>query len=85
MSCENCEENVGYSYLGKPFIVPGRGVDAKTYICGCGQRWWQYNDYYHLWGKVDDDATWANVQKGCPEPVAIGAPCRNLFPPREEG
>jgi hypothetical protein len=76
MACKDCE-NIANSYDGKPFIPPG-GLTNETYKCGCGQRWWRYNDYYHLWSKIDDDKTWQNVRTGCQEVVSIGSTSTNL-------
>jgi hypothetical protein len=76
MSCSICSpaEN---SYNGKPFCPPTGSVNDRTFTCSCGQRWWQYNDYYHLWSMVDDDETFSNILDGCPRPVAIGNPSKN--------
>lgn len=78
MACSKCWDAEN-SYDGKPFIPPDGSVNDRTFACSCGQKLWQYNDYYHLWSAVDDDATWDNILKGCPKPVAIGSPSRNLY------
>lgn len=83
-SCPICEKAQG-SYDEKPFLPPRGTVHDGTFVCTCGQRWWQYNDHFHLWSKIDskDDETWRNVQGGCREgPVAIGGTSVNLY--REE-
>lgn len=77
MSCTKCSpaEN---SFTAKPFVPPSGDVYEETFTCDCGQRWWQYNTYYHLWSMVDDSATFSNILAGCPRPVAIGNPSRNV-------
>ena len=72
-----CPE-IEHAFDGKPFVPPNGGVQDKTYTCSCGQMWWQYNTYYHLWSKVNDQTTMENIKRGCPEPVAIGNPSKNL-------
>ena len=78
MACSRCRD-AEHSYSEKPFRPPGGSVHDRTFTCSCGQRWWQYNDYYHLWSTVNDDATFNNIKGGCPEPVEIGNPSRNLY------
>lgn len=77
MSCTQCSpaEN---SSSSKPFVPPSGDVHEKTYICVCGEMWWQYNDFYHLWSTVADLATFSNILAGCPRPVVIGNPSRNM-------
>ena len=74
MACPKCSY-IGGSYSGKPF----HGGGADTYICHyCGQRWWCYNTHFCLWTTVGDERTFKNIQRGCPEPVAISSPAINL-------
>ena len=59
MSCEKCKR-IGESYDGKSFIPPGGSCNTIVHACSCGQKWWQYNGYYHLWRAVPDK-TYATV------------------------
>lgn len=77
MACEDCYK-INNSYSEHPFVPPFGSVDDKTYVCRCGQKWWQFNDHFHLWSMVNDNSTFENIQAGCPEPVAIGNPSINL-------
>ena len=77
MSCLSCED-AEHSFSAKPFVPPSGDVHEETFICHCGQRWWQYNTHFHLWSTVDDGATFSNIKAGCPNPVQIGNPSRNL-------
>ncbi|MBW2987660.1 hypothetical protein KY336_03870 [Candidatus Woesearchaeota archaeon] len=75
MVCDECKK-IGHSYDGDPFFH--RDVDYSrdhpTYVCGCGQRWWCYNNFYRMWTTVDDDKTWETVLGGCQRPVMVGKP-----------
>ena len=78
MTCPRCQKAVD-SYSKKPFCPPNGSIHDETFVCDhCGQKWWQYNIYYHLWSMVNDAATFKNIKRGLPEPVAIGNPSRNL-------
>ncbi len=71
MSCEKCK-HISESYDGKPFIPPGGSCNAKVHACFCGQKWWQYNDYYHLWRGVPN-ATYDAVRFGQDVVIDIGS------------
>lgn len=77
LPCSTCS-NIG---IGRniPHDVQ-RQNGQKTCICSCGQWWWCYNDHFDLWTRVDDKATWENIQGGCRHPVSIGMPAKNLPP-----
>jgi len=77
MSCKICIP-AEHSHSKKPFDPPRGTIFDETFTCVCGQRWWQYNDYYHLWSMVNDEDTFSNILEGCPRAVAIGNPSRNL-------
>ena len=76
MACPLCKK-IEHSFSLKPFIPP-KGLTHDTYVCPCGQRWWRYNGHYHLWSRIDDDATWQNILNGCQTVIAIGNPSRNV-------
>ncbi len=67
MACDKCK-HISRSYDGKPFVPPGGSCHEKVHMCSCGQGWWQYNDYYHLWRAVPD-VTYDAVRLG--DDVAI--------------
>lgn len=71
MSCRRCR-GIEHSHSRNPFIPP-QGQYWRRYTCSCGQRWWCFNLVYHLWGRVDDDATWQNLLEGCPRVVSVGS------------
>lgn len=51
--CPTCKD-AEHSYDGNPFVPPKGSVQQVTFICpDCGQRWWQFNTYFHLWKAVD--------------------------------
>lgn len=54
MACEKCK-HIGESYDGKPFIPVGGSCNAPVYACSCGEKWWQYNTYYHLWRSIPQE------------------------------
>lgn len=74
MVCKSCEK-IEDNYRENPF----KGASEDIYKCpDCGQNWWRYNDYFHLWSKIDDNATLENVKGGCKKPVVIGNVSTNL-------
>lgn len=39
-------------------------TDELAYVCpNCGRRWWQFNDFYHLWKHVTDKDEWAEIRR----------------------
>jgi len=81
MTCPDCKE-IGGSFKEKPFWPPG-GYNAgkkTTFQCSwCNQRWFCYNDYYCLWGKVNDDFTWRLLVNNVDSiPIQIGSVCQVL-------
>jgi hypothetical protein len=78
MSCRICE-GAKNSFSGKPFSPPNGSIYSKLFKCDCGEMWWQYNRDFNLWATVADEATYLNILNGCPQPVAVGFPSKNLF------
>jgi hypothetical protein len=52
MACDKCEY-IALSSSTNPFIPPNGSRNDMTYLCSCGQAWWQCNDHFHLWQQVD--------------------------------
>ena len=75
MNC-NCDA-VKRSHKEKPFYYPGAYKPGKNnlYQCPCGQRWFCYNDYYCLWGRVNDALTWKFLLHDVDVPFSIGGHC----------
>ena len=84
MDCSDCEKTE-HSFKEKPFYPPGGYKPGKntTHQCPCGQRWYCYNDYYCLWGRVNDDLTWKLLERNVDVPFAIGNTC-TVLPGYEE-
>ncbi len=80
MACPNCEK-VEDSYKEEPFFPPGgyKSGKSNTFKCpACGQRWFCYNDYYCLWGEVNDDLTWKFLVRNVDVPISLGGTCAVL-------
>ncbi len=57
--CPTCK-GAEHSHDGNPFTPPTGSVQDTLFVCPeCGQRWWQYNNYYHLWKAVDEEEFFA--------------------------
>ena len=69
MACEKCENTVGCSYSGKPFVPPRGSCNQIEYVCSCGQIWFQMNTHFHLWQKETPEsmAAWRRELSN-PEP-----------------
>jgi len=66
MSCESCENSVGRSHSGSPFVPPNRSCNDIQYVCDCGQIWFQYNPHYHLWQEATPEE-WEGWKKALTE------------------
>lgn len=61
--CRFCE-GFKSSYDEKPVLPEGGSVHDLAYLClHCGRRWWQFNDYYHLWKHVTDPREWDSIRR----------------------
>jgi hypothetical protein len=50
--CDTCSA-ADNSHQSEPFVPPNGLVDQVTFICpSCGQHWWQFDIFYHLWQAV---------------------------------
>lgn len=68
MACENCE-NLRHSYDGAPTVPKGGRCNDILHIClNDGERWWQFNTYYHLWKNVTDPREWQVLQEDVRNP-----------------
>jgi len=56
-SCLVCRK-LEHSYKERPVIPPGGNMDDLLYVCKCGNRWWQFNQYFHLWKHVTEPEEW---------------------------
>jgi hypothetical protein len=55
-SCSDCER------FGHSDSAPR--TDDLAYICPyCHRRWWQFNDYYHLWKHVTSREEWDEIRR----------------------
>ena len=56
--CQNCK-SLRYSFDGRPAVPVGGSSITTFHICPYdGNRWWQYNTYYHLWKQATSDIEW---------------------------
>ena len=46
--CPTCEK-ARSSCDTRPFCPPGGSVHQRFFTCSCGQLWYQFNEFYHLW------------------------------------
>jgi hypothetical protein len=61
--CPKCE-NFEHSNDRSPAVPPNGDVGDLTHICPhCHRRWWQFNDYYHLWKNVTDPDEWDAIRR----------------------
>ena len=62
MTCKTCE-GARHSYDGNPFVPPNGSCNDLIFHCpDCGQYWWQFNTYYHLWKATDAEECAAAVR-----------------------
>ena len=55
-NCPTCSD-VRNSCVVRHFIPPNGSVGQPLFVCpACGQCWWQYNHFYHLWEPIDEAA-----------------------------
>ena len=60
----DCSQIFGHSYSRKPAQPPGGDCFDLSYVCpDCNRRWWQYNDYYHLWKHVTNPQEWDAIRR----------------------
>jgi hypothetical protein len=61
--CKFCE-GFKHSFEEKPAVPENGSVHDLAYLClHCGRRWWQFNDYYHLWKEVTDSCEWDSIRR----------------------
>lgn len=68
MPCRKCER-LEKSTDTRPAVPDGGTCNDILYYCPCGQRWWQYNTYFHLWQCVNNDAEWEALKAGLRAPA----------------
>jgi hypothetical protein len=57
-NCQNCK-NLRSSHTKKPAVPIGGDCNTMLHVCpNDGNRWWQSNDYFHLWQQVTDPKEW---------------------------
>jgi len=62
--CANCEQ-LEKSCSTRPAVPMGGTCNDTFHACPrCGRRWWQFNDYFHLWQEVADDKQWERFMSG---------------------
>lgn len=62
-ACSYCQ-SFEHSYDEKPAVPIGGSCHDFSYVCRhCGRRWWQFNDYYHLWKHVTNHAEWDSIRR----------------------
>jgi hypothetical protein len=62
-NCNNCK-NLRHSHAEKP-AVPIRGscIDILHVCPNDGNRWWQFNTYFHPWKQVTDTKEWESLNR----------------------
>lgn len=59
--CENCK-NLRHSFDKQPAVPINGSCNDESHVCpNDGNRWWQYNTYYHLWKQVTNTKEWLNI------------------------
>lgn len=62
-SCQFCED-FKRSCDTRPAVPENGSVHDLAYLClHCGRRWWQFNDYFHLWKHVTNRAEWEFIRR----------------------
>lgn len=62
-NCQNCKK-LRHSYDRAPAVPIGGSCNDKLHVCpNDGNRWWQGNDYFHLWQQVTNDKEWEHLRK----------------------
>ena len=56
--CKNCDA-LSHSHAGAPAVPLGGNCNTILHECpNDGRRWWQFNDYFHLWQQVTNPREW---------------------------
>jgi hypothetical protein len=59
--CRNCKA-LRRSSTRAPAVPVGGECNDRTHVCpNDGNRWWQSNDYYHMWQQVTSDSEWRSI------------------------
>lgn len=59
--CTNCQ-NLRHSHAKRPAVPSGGDVFDRLHVCpNDNNRWWQFNNHYHLWKQVTSEAEWESV------------------------
>lgn len=60
-NCANCK-SLRDSYNRKPAVPKGGSCNDILHVCpNDGIKWWQSNDYFHLWQEVTDPKEWESL------------------------
>jgi hypothetical protein len=61
--CSRCG-HLEHSYDRNPGVPFNGTVNDLIHLCLlCGRRWWQFNDYFHLWKHVTSEAEWDGLRR----------------------
>jgi len=67
--CSNCEA-LEHSHDQRPAVPIGGSCNDILHECPLdGQKWWQYNDHFHLWQRVESNRQWESLKEELRNPM----------------